>query len=1100
MLRYVPDFIRHRFAQGKLQGSFKGFVLLLDIVDFTGMVEKLQGDGQDGADGVGKLLNAIMRGPIAAIYRQGGFVNLFVGDAISAIFEAEASSNVQAALTDIRRAVDSLNIGGELNGGKRLALKEAVTYGEISWQILTNDHQYDFLFSGEPIIEAGRLLGANRQSSISDTAKAMFDIDARSKVQQPSVELRDQTALADRDANSFLHKRLRGLGAGNQIRSIAPCFVNLGSASDLSAALRHIHILADRHHGYVNKIEYTDKGIVVLILFGVPLSDGRSLTQAVDFAVDALELLPKISIGISCGYAFAGWVGSDEVKEYTALGHPLNIAARLMHRAKKGEALCDNNVWLQMHEPYDLIYMSSIKLKGVAKPIRYHRIMRRRLMDRYQFKHSFVGREREMAELNMAITTSIHDKRSRIIYISGEPGQGKSRLAYECMQGFKSYPQLIVNCREDARRPLEAIAQIVKQLLGMSDKEDENDLKAEYQRNFEALFAEATLPKPELSALASLLGISFSASVWEATEPGMRAQKQEQAFLSLLRYCLSKEPLLIMLDDAQWLDAHSLALIRRVYTEHCEALLILAPSRFDQDGKALNLDLVHLDCQHLELERLGLKDAEILLGEILRVPSLPQSSCDLIYSRAGGNPFFLEQITMYLLESDLLDDRARLSGRLTDIPSFSISDVINSRIDGFTQSMQECLYHASVLGMMFNVKVLQQMLNQSIESNLQTGLQHKLWTGLSELQYMFSHIVLRDQIYRRMVGDKVLQLHRLAADALIKLYGSDGSAQSAEIAQHYESAEDYDAAIMHWIKAAQYAMQHGTWQEGVSCQRRAVILSAQHHGFGSDKHNQRLFWLALNYHYIQHYKTAEPLYLLALKRRIAMLGEDDSRLSPYLNNVGRFYKDSGRWDKAEDLLRKSLRIEHLKQARSSNVADRINNLASLFARMGLLKKAMSYSRQALKMFSESDHHERDYFVALLQNNIAALLIRMKNYEEAERYTLNALATMESAISETHPRAAHCHLNLFQIRFEQGRYQDAGQALEQASSRFRQFFGENNPDYARCLMYHGDLSKETNNPEGAAESWQKALDILKQTLAPDHPLLLEAQSKVAGISA
>ncbi|MCD8480876.1 MAG: adenylate/guanylate cyclase domain-containing protein [Candidatus Cloacimonetes bacterium] len=167
----------------------------------------------------------------------------------------------------------------------------------------------------------------------------MFDIDARNEVQQPSVELRDQTALADRDANSFLHKRLRGLGAGNQIRSIAPCFVNLGSASDLSAALRHIHILADRHHGYVNKIEYTDKGIVVLILFGVPLSDGRSLTQAVDFAVDAMEMMPKISIGISCGYAFAGWVGSDEVKEYTALGHPLNIAARLMHRQKR-EKLC----------------------------------------------------------------------------------------------------------------------------------------------------------------------------------------------------------------------------------------------------------------------------------------------------------------------------------------------------------------------------------------------------------------------------------------------------------------------------------------------------------------------------------------------------------------------------------------------------------------------------------------------------------------------------------------------------------------------------------------------------------------------------------------
>jgi adenylate cyclase len=839
---------------------------------------------------------------------------------------------------------------------------------------------------------------------------------------------------------------------------------------------------------------------VVLILFGVPLSDGRSLIQTLDFALEAMDLLPSISIGVSCGFAYAGWVGSDQVKEYTALGHPLNIAARLMHRAKKNEALCDNNVWLALHEPYDLVYLSSIKLKGVAKPIRYHRIMRRKLSDRFHFKHSFVGRESELAILNEAITASIRQKRSRIIYISGEPGQGKSRLAYESMLRFNKYQELIVNCREDAHRPLEAIAQIVRQLLGLNDKADKDELKAEYQRNYERLFAEGVHPEVEISTLASLLGISYGASVWEATAVGMRAQKQEQAFLALLRFILDKEPLLLMLDDAQWLDAHSLALLRKVSSDSREALLILAPSRLTQDGTVLNLGLPNLDCQHLELERLSLGEAEILLHEILRVSSLPQASIELIYNRAGGNPFFIEQITMYLLESDLLDDKAGLTKKPGNIPSFSISDVINSRIDGFTENMQECLYHASVLGMMFNVTVLRQMLNKSIESNLQTGLQHKLWTGLSELQYMFSHIVLRDQIYKRMVQDKVLQLHKLAAETLIKLYGDEGCAQSGEIAHHYEAARDIDAAIRQWIKAAEYAMQHGTWQEAVSCQRRAVILSGKHHGFGSDQHNQRLFWLALHYHYIQHYIAAEPLYLLALKRRTAMLGQDDPALSPYLNNVGRFYKDIGRWDMAEELLRKSLRIEHLNQARSSNVADRVNNLASLFAKMGLLKKAMSYSVQSLKMFTESDHHEKEYFVALLQNNIASLLIRMEKLEAAESYALSALAAMESTKSEKHPRAAHCHLNLFQIRYQQRRFQDATLALEQATSRFKHFFGESNPEYARCLIYHGDLLHETNDAQAAVESWRKALNILQQTIAPDHPLMHEAKRKVAGISA
>lgn len=1105
MIRYVPDFVLRQLSLGKHQGSFKGFVLLLDIVDFTGVVEELQGEGQRGADEVGKLLNMIGEGPLKAIHRHQGFVSLFIGDAVCAVFEGENPDNLLLAIRAIDSGISALESSRSVSERRHIDLHKAISFGEITWEIFPTDHQYEYLFSGTPFVEVNEIISLHSETLCTEEVQAILGEKCTEAMHAEETKARAENPpplnaeLARTLSALFLHKRFSGLYPSNEIRAIVPCFVKLEHNRDIAQTIEQIHFLADRHHGYVNKIEHSRNGVIILIIFGAPISDGKSILQGGNFSIAAVESIPGISIGFSCGFAYTGFIGSSDLNEYTGLGHSMNIASRLMNLAKSGEVLCDRSAWQELHENYLLQPLESIKLKGVSTAIRYYRLLQRIEGNRFLFKHKFVGREQELELLSSVINESIASRQNRILYINGELGQGKSRLAFECLKNFENCRQIAVSCQKDSHLQMQVITQIINDLLGLTDDLSPQELKDEFELSYQYYFGKNEAEYPEKSTLASLLDIEYSASLWQSIEFGIRSDKQAETFSQFIRFFLSRSPLLMILDDAQWLDAQSLTLLKAISFEDNNALVILAPCRTNVEDDKGNLSLPHFQAFHLSLGKLPREDAYSFLKQISQMQELPQESLERIYLRAGGNPFFMEQLSMYLMEEGLLEDSAKLSYKLNQTLCFSINDVISSRIDSFSKSMQECLYAASVLGIQFSTKVLALMQNQAIEVNLQNGLKHRLWVSLSELQYTFSHALLRDVIYYRMVSEKMVSLHKIAAEVLLKLYVAEAGASSAEIAHHYENAKDYEAAVKHWRAAADHNIRYGTWQKAIACQRKAVILSGRHYGFGSSEHIEQLFWMALHYHYIQHYQKAEPIYLRVVKCRTKDLGEGSAELSAYLNNLGRFYKDTARYTEAEKLLRKSLKIEHLQSPRSSNVADRLNNLASLFANKELLARAMNYSRLSLRIFQECSHDEKEYLVALLQHNIASLYIRMDDLDSAEDYCLYALPVMEKELAENNPRTARCYLNLYQIRFKRGQYELAQAALDTAMQKINSFFGKANPEYARCLICQGELFWNSKDTASAKRVWQEAWKILRHTTALDHPLRQQALKNLAKYS-
>lgn len=456
LIRYVPEFILHQWSLGKLRGSFKGFVLLLDIVDFTGVMKELQSEWQQGADKAGKLLNIIFDAPIKAIHRHHGFVNLFIGDALCAVFIGENPDNLIAAIREIDASSPTAKDLGSVSNRLHIALHRAISFGEISWEIFQTDFQHEYLFMGKPFIEVSETISYHSEINRNTAVQTILDKECQKSVGTKLSQITNnvpsplKTELAGALNALFIHKRFSTLAPANEIRAIVPCFVKLDINSDISAALHQIHLLADRFHGYVNKMEHSKEGIVILIIFGAPLSDGKSIWQGGSFSIAAVNSIPGIAIGFSCGFAYTGYIGARELREYTGLGNSMNIASRLMSMAQNAEILCDRSAWQELHENYHFQALGQIRLKGVDQIMPYYRLLQENKSSMPIFKHGFVGRQKELQLIAYAINESIAHQQSRILYISGEPGQGKSRLAFECLKNFEHFRQIAVYCQQDS--------------------------------------------------------------------------------------------------------------------------------------------------------------------------------------------------------------------------------------------------------------------------------------------------------------------------------------------------------------------------------------------------------------------------------------------------------------------------------------------------------------------------------------------------------------------------------------------------------------------------------------------------------------------------
>jgi class 3 adenylate cyclase len=425
---------------------------------------------------------------------------------------------------------------------------------------------------------------------------------------------------------------------------------------------------------------------------------------------------------------------------------------------------------------------------------------------------AYVGRAAERARLEQARGSARSGAR-QLVFLSGEPGIGKTRLASYAALGANADGFAVCwgACSEDLAAPYEPWITVCSQLVEHAPEAVLNDYAERYGG--------------EVGRLARNLGRRVAeASAPQSSDPETERFLLFQAVAGLLRGVAQTFPLLVVLDDFHWADAQSVALLKHVArsVEHC-ALVVLVTYRDTDLGKDDPLTGVLADLRSLEgaqripLHGLAVEDVEALTaaaaGHDLDADGIALAG--EIAAETDGNPFFAGEILRNLSESGMIVfDEA--SGRWTidrsstvALPE-SVREVVERRVAMLGDGTRETLTAAAVIGRNFDLGLLAKLVEigeTELLDELEQAVAASLLTESTEKvgRFSFAHALISHTLYDGLGATRRARMHQQVAEAIEDLYGTDAEEQLAELALHWRLA----AVSVDKAKAARYSLRAG---------------------------------------------------------------------------------------------------------------------------------------------------------------------------------------------------------------------------------------------------------------------------------------------------
>ena len=425
----------------------------------------------------------------------------------------------------------------------------------------------------------------------------------------------------------------------------------LGSFFDLADAS-----VAD-HGGIVDK----HIGDCVMAVFGAPVAHGNDPERCVRAALDIGRRVPILAaelgrsigvhIGIASGEVMASGTGSARHLEYTVTGESVNLASRLTDKAATGEILISDSVHRALAERIDCSEVGELAIKGLAKPVKAWRLRAFRESAR-SGRQGFVGRHRELRQLEAALAQCRDTRRGRTIYIRGEAGIGKTRLLEQFQlkaerENFACHSGLVLDFGMGSGQ--DAIRSLVRSLLGLTGESSQEEIDAAAQKALE----DGLLADERRVYLNDLLNVPQSTelrTLYDAMDNAARNRGKRATVAELVTRASGRRPRLLVIEDLHWADQmtldHAANLAEKI--TGCPALLVMT-SRIERDAfhELRRATIAGQAIVMIELGSLRPREANRLAAAYLDTLGEIAQRC---VERAAGNPLFLEQLLRHAQE------------------------------------------------------------------------------------------------------------------------------------------------------------------------------------------------------------------------------------------------------------------------------------------------------------------------------------------------------------------------------------------------------------------------------------------------------------------
>jgi predicted ATPase/class 3 adenylate cyclase len=856
----IPHFILNQYARGRFQGRFRAASLFTDISGFTALSEMLMQHGRDGAEVLTDTLNAVFTPLVEAVYANGGFIGTFAGDAFTAFFPVRRRSAVLYATRAAFAIQEFFEDHGALHtryGDLDLGAKCGLGFGPVHWGILGRGNRHAYFFRGEAVAACARAEGRARKGDIvaAPVMRELLGLRVQGAPVGDCFRLTShglglppkatRIAPISRAAlRPFVHEAVIDLRAPAEFRDVASAFISFEEPRDdraFNAFVADTLDLAASYDGYFNRLNFGAAGGMILVLFGAPVAYENNLERAADF-LSALRPKLNCRAGLSFGTAYAGFLGGAGRAEYTAIGDIVNLSARLATSAPWGETWASSvaTKWLSARG-YRLEPVGTFTFKGKSQAITVSRLAGRprTAVQTVPFRNVLIGRDDEIARLAAWLQPIFEGSFAGLVYVHGEAGVGKSHLAYGLQTQLSETHQLgWFVCPADGilRQSLNPFKHFLRRYFDQSPDRSIGENESRFHTVLNALIAQSP---PELaeeiertrSVLGALVDLYWTGSLYDQLEPKFRRENSLTAFKSLVLAESLRQPLVLHIEDPQWLDEDSVELIG-LLTRNVERypFAVLLSGRYRDDGSRVAVETDPDVPQHtLDLKVLPAVSVRALAEHVLG-GEIGQDLTTYLSDKTNGNPFFVEQLSLDLQERGALERDAGGAWKLplrdaVEVPA-SINAVLIARVDRLATQVKDTVQTAAVLGREFEIDVLSRMLKDDPEvlTIVKQAEAEAIWSVLTEIRYIFRHALLRDAAYDMQLRARLRGLHALAGAAIEDVYAGDLKPHYADLAYHYRKAEAADRERIYARLAGEQALAVSSFREALELLQRTLEL------------------------------------------------------------------------------------------------------------------------------------------------------------------------------------------------------------------------------------------------------------------------------------
>ncbi len=612
----------------------------------------------------------------------------------------------------------------------------------------------------------------------------------------------------------------------------------------LDAVLERMMEAVHRYEGTVNQV----MGDGIMALFGAPLAHEDHAVRACYAALRMQETVGRyaeqiqksegisvrIRVGLNSGEVVVREIGSDTKMDYTAVGQTTHLAARMEQMADPGTIIIAPSTLRLAEGAVQVTSLGLRPIKGLETTIEVSELIggaparSKRAAAETQQLSRFIGRVAELERLH-ALLELTRNGQGQIAAVSSEAGVGKTRLIHEFLRSAKTQTWRVLEGRSHSYERAASFRPIIE-LLRAYFELDALDPASRVHEKITATLRELDPGLGDAVApVLSVLDALPSDDPFRALDARERHDRVVDALTQVLLKETERQPLVLVLENLQWVDAETQAfldsLLHRIPSVR---LLLLVDYRPGYEHEWAGRP----GFTHLEIDALSSAATDELLRELLGDDRSLRPLRDLLVQRSNGNPFFLEEIVRTLVETRVLvGERGayRLGGErgTLQVPA-TVQAVLAARIDRLPRDEKLLLQSSAVVGSDVPQALLEAIVDVPAESvgravaSLQAaGFLYEA-SLFPDVVYRFKSALTRDVAYASLLREQRRVLHARIVDAIERLYHDRRTSHVDQLAFHASRGELWAKALLYNRQVGARAVLHAANGEAVQAFQDAL--------------------------------------------------------------------------------------------------------------------------------------------------------------------------------------------------------------------------------------------------------------------------------------